>query len=42
MRLLIRAILYLAALCVIALIGFAVFSDLAPPQREIAIPIEPR
>jgi hypothetical protein len=39
MRFLIRAVLYVAGLGVIALLGFAVFSDLAPPTREIVIPI---
>ncbi len=42
MRLLVRAVAYLALAAVLALLGFAIFSDLPAPRREISLPIEAR
>jgi hypothetical protein len=40
MRFLVRAIIYIAVLGSVALIGFAVFSDLPAPRAEISRPID--
>lgn len=40
MRLLVKAVLYLVVFGVLALLGFAIFSDLPAPSREISLPIE--
>jgi hypothetical protein len=34
--------LWLALVAVVGLLGFAIFSDLPAPQREVSIPIEPQ
>jgi hypothetical protein len=39
---LLKAVALIALIGVIALIGFAIFSDLPAPEREISIPVEPR
>ncbi len=36
----IKAIVYLAVLAVVGLLGFAIFSDLPAPSREISLPVE--
>jgi hypothetical protein len=40
MRLVLRTILYLAVIAVVGLVGYAVFSDLPAPSREIVLPVE--
>ena len=42
MRLLFKAVLAVAVLAVLELVGFAIFSDLPAPERDIAIPVEAR
>ena len=39
MRILLKSVLLLAVVGVVALLGFAVFSDLPAPQREVSLPI---
>lgn len=41
MRRLLIGLLCLATAGGLALVGFAVFSDLPPPQRQVVLPIEP-
>ena len=40
MRILFRIVLYLALVAVLGLVGFAIFSDLPAPQREVELPVE--
>jgi len=40
MRIVLRAILYLVVIAAVGLVGFAVFSDLPAPTREIVLPVE--
>ncbi len=40
MRILLRIILYLAIVAVVAFLGFAIFSELRPPQHEVEVPVE--
>ena len=40
MRIVLRAILYLVVIAGLALVGFAIFSDLPAPTREIVLPVE--
>ncbi len=40
MRIVLRAILYLVVIAAAGLVGFAVFSDLPAPTREIVLPVE--
>ena len=40
MRILLRVVLFLALAGVVGLLGFAIFSDLPAPQREVELPIE--
>lgn len=42
MRLVYKVVLSLVILAVVALLGFAIFSDLPAPSREISVPIEAR
>lgn len=42
MRILVKAVIYLAVLGLVALMAFAIFSDLPAPSREVSIPIEAR
>lgn len=42
MRLVYKVVLLLVILAVVALLGFAIFSDLPAPSREISVPIEAR
>lgn len=42
MRMVFRALAYLVILGGIALLGFAIFSDLPAPRREISLPVEAR
>jgi hypothetical protein len=40
MRILLKVVLFLAVIGVVGLLGFAIFSDLPAPQREIELPVE--
>lgn len=40
MRRFLRLVLYLVVLGVVGIVGYAVFSELPAPEREIVIPIE--
>ncbi len=40
MRFMIKAVLGLALLAVAGLLGFAIFSDLPAPSREVSVPVE--
>lgn len=40
MRLLLKLVLVLAILAVLALVGFAMFSDLPAPSEERSVPVE--
>jgi hypothetical protein len=40
MRIVLRAILYLVVIAGLGLVGYAVFSDLPAPTREIVLPVE--
>jgi hypothetical protein len=40
MRILLKVVLFLAVVGVVGLLGFAIFSDLPAPQREIELPVE--
>ena len=40
MRILFRIVLYLALVAVLGLVGFAIFSDLPAPQRQVELPVE--
>lgn len=42
MRLVYRALLLLVILGVVALLSFAIFSDLPAPSHEVSVPIEAR
>lgn len=42
MRFVLRGLLYLAVAASLALLGFAIFSDLPAPRRAIELPVEPR
>lgn len=42
MRLLLKAVISLAILGIVVLLGFAIFSDLPAPTREVAVPVAPR
>ena len=37
---LLRIVLYLVLVAVVGLLGFAIFSDLPAPQREVELPVE--
>ena len=39
MRIVLKSILFVAAVGGVALVGFAIFSDLPAPEREVSIPI---
>jgi hypothetical protein len=40
MRIVVRVVLYLVLVAVLGLVGFAIFSDLPAPQREVELPVE--
>jgi hypothetical protein len=40
MRILLKVVLFLAVVGVVGLLGFAIFSDLPAPQREIELPVQ--
>jgi hypothetical protein len=40
MRIFVRIVLYLVLVAVLGLVGFAIFSDLPAPQREVELPVE--
>jgi hypothetical protein len=40
MRIVVRIVLYLVLVAVLGLVGFAIFSDLPAPQREVELPVE--
>jgi hypothetical protein len=40
MRIVLRTILYLVVIAGLGLVGYAVFSDLPAPTREIVLPVE--
>lgn len=40
MRIFGRILLYLVIVAVVGLVGFAVFSDLQAPQRDVEVPVE--
>lgn len=40
MRFVLRAILYLVVIAGLGLVGYAVFSDLPAPTRQIVLPVE--
>ena len=40
MRIFVRIVLYLVLVAVLGLVGFAIFSDLPAPQREVELPFE--
>jgi len=40
MRIFGRILLYLALVAVVGLVGFAIFSDLPAPQRDVEVPVE--
>jgi hypothetical protein len=40
MRIFLKVVLYVAVVGVVSLLGFAIFSDLPAPQREVELPIE--
>jgi hypothetical protein len=40
MRIFLKVVVFLAAVGVVGLLGFAIFSDLPAPQREVELPIE--
>jgi hypothetical protein len=40
MRILLRLVLFLVVAGAVGLVGFAIFSDLPAPQREVELPIE--
>ncbi len=39
MRIVLRTVLYLVVIAALGLVGYAVFSDLPPPTREIVLPV---
>jgi hypothetical protein len=42
MRFALKAVLWLVVLGAIGLVGFAMFSELPAPSREISLPVEAR
>jgi hypothetical protein len=42
MRFAVKAVLSLALLGALGLVGFAIFADLPAPSREISLPVEAR
>ncbi|MBB5222461.1 hypothetical protein HNP73_002397 [Amaricoccus macauensis] len=40
MRIFGRILLYLVIVAVVGLVGFAFFSDLPAPQRDVEVPVE--
>ena len=40
MRIFLRIVLYLVLVAVVGLLGFAIFSDLPAPQRQVDVPVE--
>lgn len=42
MRILMRAVLFLVVVAGVGLVGYAIFSDLPAPTREVALPVEPK
>ncbi len=38
---LLRYLFYLAILVGVGVVGYAIFSELPPPQREIVVPVSP-
>ncbi|MFT3973255.1 MAG: hypothetical protein QM699_07345 [Amaricoccus sp.] len=40
MRIFGRILLYLLIVAVVGLVGFALFSDLPAPQRDVEVPVE--
>ncbi|HET9069492.1 MAG TPA: hypothetical protein VFN28_12670 [Amaricoccus sp.] len=40
MRIFGRILLYLVLVAVVGLTGFAIFSDLPAPQRDVEVPVE--
>jgi hypothetical protein len=40
MRIFGRILLYLVLVAVVGLVGFAIFSDLPAPQRDVEVPVE--
>jgi hypothetical protein len=42
MRFLIKGVLSLVILGAVLLVGFAIFSDLPAPTREVAVPVKPQ
>ena len=40
MRIFGRILLYLVIVAVVGLVGFAIFSDLPAPQKDVEVPVE--
>jgi hypothetical protein len=40
MRIFGRIVLYLVLVAIVGLVGFALFSDLPAPQRDVEVPVE--
>jgi hypothetical protein len=40
MRTFVRIVAYLVVLGSVGLVGFAIFSDLPAPQRQVSLPVE--
>lgn len=40
MRIFGRTLLYLVLVAFVGLVGFAIFSDLPAPQRDVEVPVE--
>ena len=42
MRILVRTVLFLVVVAGAGLVGYAIFSDLPAPTREVVLPVEPK
>jgi hypothetical protein len=40
MRFFLKLVLFVVVAAVLGLVGFAIFSDLPPPEREVTLPVE--